>query len=97
MGIEACELDRSLTGPMETIFQDMLRDRCVGILRLADCKVQNRPTNKEGFCFKIYHTLHYPIYHKYGLKGETLKMASLPGMILVEIETWNHIFLIAGC
>ena len=57
----------------------MKRDRCVGILRLADCKVKERPTNRDGFSFKIYHLMHYPIYHKYGLKGETLKAAMIPG------------------
>lgn len=63
--------------------KDMLRDRCAGILRLADCEVKERPTNKDGFSFKIYHLLHYPIYHKYGLKGETLKLAMLP-------VSWNY-------
>eukprot|EP00027_Filamoeba_sp_ATCC50430_P009187 CAMPEP_0168561338 /NCGR_PEP_ID=MMETSP0413-20121227/11542_1 /TAXON_ID=136452 /ORGANISM="Filamoeba nolandi, Strain NC-AS-23-1" /LENGTH=767 /DNA_ID=CAMNT_0008592703 /DNA_START=91 /DNA_END=2394 /DNA_ORIENTATION=- len=58
--------------------KDMTRDRCVGILKLADCEIRTRQTNKDGFSFKIYHVLHYPIYHKYGLRGETLKMAKLP-------------------
>jgi len=66
--------------------KDMSRDRCVGILRLADCTVKERPTNKDGFSFKIYHLLHYPIYHKYGLKGETLKMAMIP-------VSWNYCIL----
>lgn len=34
--------------------QEMVRDKCAGILRLADCKVKERPTNKDGFSFKIY-------------------------------------------
>jgi len=66
--------------------KDMSRDRCAGILRLADCKVKERPTNKDGFSFKIYHLLHYPIYHKYGLKGEMLKMAMIP-------VSWNYCIL----
>jgi len=64
----------------------MVRDRCVGILRLGDCKVLERPTHKDGFSFKIYHLLHYPIYHKYGLRGETLKFAMLP-------VSWNYCIL----
>jgi len=64
----------------------MLKDRCAGILRLADCKVKERYTNKDGFSFKIYHLMHYPIYHKYGLKGETLKFAMLP-------VSWNYCIL----
>eukprot|EP01114_Cavostelium_apophysatum_P019741 TRINITY_DN6443_c0_g1_i3.p1 TRINITY_DN6443_c0_g1~~TRINITY_DN6443_c0_g1_i3.p1 ORF type:complete len:758 (+),score=220.97 TRINITY_DN6443_c0_g1_i3:191-2464(+) len=66
--------------------KDMQRDRCVGILRLAGCEVKYRPTNKDGFSFKIHHLLHYPIYHKYGLKGETLRMAMLP-------VSWNYCIL----
>jgi len=61
----------------------MLRDRCAGILRLADCEVKERPTNKDGFSFKLYHLLHYPIYHKYGLRGETIRTAMLP-------VSWNY-------
>jgi len=66
--------------------KDMLCDRCVGILRLADCKIERRPPNKDGYSFKIYHLLRYSIYHKYGLRGETLKLASLP-------VSWNYCLL----
>jgi hypothetical protein len=60
----------------------MHKDRCMGILRLNDCTVKERPTNKDGFSFKILHLLNYPIYAKYGLKGETLKTAMLPGFFI---------------
>jgi len=58
--------------------KDVARDRCSGILRLADCKVKERTPSKDGYSFKIFHLLHYPIYHKYGLKGETIKLAMIP-------------------
>jgi len=63
--------------------KDVSKDRCAGILRLADCKVKERLSTKDGYSFKIYHLLHYPIYHKYGLRGETLKLAMLP-------VSWNY-------
>ncbi|PRP77945.1 oxysterol binding family protein, member 7 [Planoprotostelium fungivorum] len=58
--------------------REMLKGRCTGIIRLADCHIRTRPTHKDGFSFKIWHSMNYPIYNKYGLKGETLKMAKLP-------------------
>jgi len=64
----------------------VVKDRVSGILRLSDCRVSERVTEKDGFSFKIEHLLHYPIYHKYGLRGETLKMAMLP-------VSWNYCIL----
>jgi len=58
--------------------KEMAKGRCVGIIRLADCHIRTRPTHKDGFSFKIWHMMNYPIYHKYGLKGESLKMAKVP-------------------
>jgi hypothetical protein len=39
---------------------------------------EERPTSMDGFSFKITNTLNYPIYEKKGLKGESIKMASVP-------------------
>eukprot|EP01117_Protostelium_nocturnum_P006323 TRINITY_DN2282_c0_g1_i2.p1 TRINITY_DN2282_c0_g1~~TRINITY_DN2282_c0_g1_i2.p1 ORF type:complete len:716 (-),score=260.67 TRINITY_DN2282_c0_g1_i2:118-2265(-) len=66
--------------------KEMSRGRCQGIIRLAECHVRTRPTHKDGFSFKIWHNKNYPIYHKYGLKGETLKMAKVP-------VGWNYCIL----
>jgi len=59
-------------------YKDEKEHRCSGELQLEDCKVQELNINKDGFSFKIYHLLHYPIFHKVGLKGEILKMTHLP-------------------
>eukprot|EP01116_Phalansterium_solitarium_P021643 TRINITY_DN680_c1_g1_i1.p1 TRINITY_DN680_c1_g1~~TRINITY_DN680_c1_g1_i1.p1 ORF type:complete len:950 (-),score=407.06 TRINITY_DN680_c1_g1_i1:787-3636(-) len=64
-------------------------NRCAGILRLSDCKVKLRKSGKsgkDGFQLKIYHLLHYPIYHRKGLQGETLKLAMIP-------VSWNYCLL----
>jgi len=45
---------------------------------LADCVIKERLSNRDGASFKIYHALKSPIYDKYGLKGETLKLAYIP-------------------
>jgi hypothetical protein len=65
------------------------KDRCVGIFQLADCIVEERPTSMEGFSFKITNTLSYPIYEKKGLKGESIKMASVP-------MGWTQAILLVG-
>eukprot|EP01119_Soliformovum_irregulare_P013605 TRINITY_DN3640_c0_g1_i1.p1 TRINITY_DN3640_c0_g1~~TRINITY_DN3640_c0_g1_i1.p1 ORF type:complete len:731 (+),score=236.41 TRINITY_DN3640_c0_g1_i1:64-2256(+) len=58
--------------------KEYARNRCAGILRLSDCMVKERLSNRDGASFKIYHALKSPIYDKYGLKGETLKLAYIP-------------------
>jgi len=58
--------------------KDASREKCSGILRLADCTIKERHPTKDGYSFKIYHLRHYPIYHRYGLRGETLKLALIP-------------------
>ena len=57
----------------------MAKDQCVGILQLADCRVVERTTVKEGFCFRIDNIFGHSIYEKRGLKGESIKMAKVPG------------------
>eukprot|EP01118_Nematostelium_gracile_P019133 TRINITY_DN874_c0_g1_i1.p1 TRINITY_DN874_c0_g1~~TRINITY_DN874_c0_g1_i1.p1 ORF type:complete len:733 (+),score=187.36 TRINITY_DN874_c0_g1_i1:91-2289(+) len=69
--------------------KEMARDRCIGILKLQDCKIKMRDSNKDSYSFKIYHVTKMPIYHKFGLRGETLKMAMIPG----KMVSWNYCIL----
>ena len=58
----------------------MAKDHCQGILQLADCRVTERATVKEGFSFRIDNIFGHSIYEKKGLKGESIKMAKVPGI-----------------
>ena len=58
--------------------RDIVKKNCLGIIRLADCKVEQYQSKSEGFALKISHRLGYSIYSKYGLRQEKIKMANLP-------------------
>jgi len=59
-------------------YDDELDKDCEGIILLKGCQVVERPTKKEGFCFKIFHPRKKAIYSAKGLKGETLPAALIP-------------------
>ena len=42
----------------------------VGTVLLNGCEILERPSKKEGFCFKIYHPLEHYIWATKGPKGE---------------------------
>jgi len=76
------------------------KDQCTGILQLADCKVEERATHKNGFSFKIKNIYNYPIYQSKGLKGESIKSARVPvgwtySMLLVSSESERKAWMTA--
>eukprot|EP01135_Chromosphaera_perkinsii_P004532 Nk52_evm2s288 gene=Nk52_evmTU2s288 len=50
----------------------------LGTIFLHGCMVTERPSKKEGFCFKIFHLYQNQIYGSKGPKGETLSSAFIP-------------------
>eukprot|EP00126_Sphaerothecum_destruens_P000246 Sdes_comp10291_c0_seq1m1925 len=61
------------------IFYKDPKDRdWLGTVFLHGCLVTERPSKKDGFCFKIYHPYQNAIYGTKGAKGETLPTAFLP-------------------
>lgn len=42
----------------------------VGTVLLNGCEILQRPSKKEGFCFKIYHPLEHYMWATKGPKGE---------------------------
>ncbi|XP_068117078.1 oxysterol-binding protein-related protein 5 isoform X2 [Hyperolius riggenbachi] len=50
----------------------------VGTLLLHSCELIERPTKKDGFCFKLYHPLDQSIWAVKGPKGENVGSITLP-------------------
>ncbi|XP_056383825.1 oxysterol-binding protein-related protein 5 isoform X1 [Hyla sarda] len=50
----------------------------VGTLMLHSCELIERPTKKDGFCFKLYHPLDQSIWAVKGPKGENVGSITLP-------------------
>eukprot|EP01136_Pigoraptor_vietnamica_P039828 Opistho-1_new@11048 len=59
-------------------FRDDKKVEWGGTLLLNGCEVIQRPTSKEGFCFKIYHPLELPIYATRGPHNEILPTMFVP-------------------
>lgn len=49
-----------------------------GTVLLSYCEVMERPSKKEGFCFKIYHPLEQTIWASRGPRGESLRAWTQP-------------------
>ncbi|XP_063045348.1 oxysterol-binding protein-related protein 5-like [Engraulis encrasicolus] len=60
-------------------------DHWVGTILLNACKLIERPSKKDGFCFKLYHPLDQSIWAVKGPKGETVGSITqpLPGTHLI--------------
>lgn len=52
----------------------------VGTIVLNSAKLIERPSKKDGFCFKIYHPLDQSIWAQKGPKGETYGALTQPLM-----------------
>ncbi|CAJ0967515.1 unnamed protein product [Ranitomeya imitator] len=50
----------------------------VGTLMIHSCELIERPTKKDGFCFKLYHPLDQSIWAVKGPKGENVGSITLP-------------------
>uniref|UniRef100_A0A8C5WJB8 Oxysterol-binding protein n=1 Tax=Leptobrachium leishanense TaxID=445787 RepID=A0A8C5WJB8_9ANUR len=50
----------------------------VGTLLLHSCELIERPSKKDGFCFKLYHPLDQSIWAVKGPKGENVGSITLP-------------------
>lgn len=57
---------------------DEMRDDAVGIIDLKGCKVSERESKKDGFCFKISSLTSSTIYMSRGLKNEILATKLAP-------------------
>eukprot|EP01117_Protostelium_nocturnum_P008459 TRINITY_DN3027_c0_g1_i1.p1 TRINITY_DN3027_c0_g1~~TRINITY_DN3027_c0_g1_i1.p1 ORF type:complete len:827 (-),score=301.29 TRINITY_DN3027_c0_g1_i1:36-2516(-) len=60
-------------------YQSEKKEDCFGIVVLNGCVIEERKTDKKGYCFVITHPQKKAIYSDKGLKGETLKSAKFPG------------------
>jgi hypothetical protein len=52
------------------IYKNDKQDQWIGTLMLSACEVIERPSKKEGFCFKIFHPINQSIWAAKGPKGE---------------------------
>ncbi|XP_073245268.1 oxysterol-binding protein-related protein 8-like isoform X2 [Porites lutea] len=55
---------------MLLIYKSAKHGQWVGTVLLNGCEILERPSKKEGFCFKIYHPLEHYIWATKGPKGE---------------------------
>uniref|UniRef100_A0A8C9QYT2 Oxysterol-binding protein n=1 Tax=Scleropages formosus TaxID=113540 RepID=A0A8C9QYT2_SCLFO len=53
-------------------------DHWVGTVLLSACKLIERPSKKDGFCFKLYHPLDKSIWAMKGPKGENVGSITQP-------------------
>uniref|UniRef100_A0A8C4TMQ5 Oxysterol-binding protein n=1 Tax=Erpetoichthys calabaricus TaxID=27687 RepID=A0A8C4TMQ5_ERPCA len=53
-------------------------DHWVGTILLSACKLIERPSKKDGFCFKLYHPLDKSIWTMKGPKGENVGSITQP-------------------
>uniref|UniRef100_A0A8C8GXB2 Oxysterol-binding protein n=1 Tax=Oncorhynchus tshawytscha TaxID=74940 RepID=A0A8C8GXB2_ONCTS len=60
------------------IYKTPKSDHWVGTLLLNACKLIERPSKKDGFCFKLYHPLDKSIWAVKGPKGENVGSITQP-------------------
>ncbi|XP_053337856.1 oxysterol-binding protein-related protein 5 [Clarias gariepinus] len=67
------------------IYKTPSSEHWVGTIILNACKLIERPSKKDGFCFKLYHPLDKSIWAMKGPKGETVGSITqpLPGNYLI--------------
>eukprot|EP00057_Strongylocentrotus_purpuratus_P012544 XP_011667018.1 PREDICTED: oxysterol-binding protein-related protein 8 isoform X4 [Strongylocentrotus purpuratus] len=67
------------------IYKSPKHGQWVGTILLNNCELIERPSKKDGFCFKIYHPLDQSIWATRGPKGETMGSFTqpLPGSYLI--------------
>lgn len=60
------------------IYKTPKTDHWVGTILLSACKLIERPSKKDGFCFKLYHPLDKSIWAVKGPKGENVGSITQP-------------------
>ncbi|XP_054885551.1 oxysterol-binding protein-related protein 5 isoform X2 [Poeciliopsis prolifica] len=60
------------------IYKTPTPDHWVGTILLSACKLIERPSKKDGFCFKLYHPLEKSIWAVKGPKGENVGSITQP-------------------
>uniref|UniRef100_A0A8D3CH51 Oxysterol binding protein-like 5 n=1 Tax=Scophthalmus maximus TaxID=52904 RepID=A0A8D3CH51_SCOMX len=60
------------------IYKTPKTDHWVGTILLSACKLIERPSKKDGFCFKLYHPLDKSIWAFKGPKGENVGSITQP-------------------
>ncbi|XP_035379476.1 oxysterol-binding protein-related protein 5 isoform X2 [Electrophorus electricus] len=60
------------------IYKSQSLEHWVGTVLLNACKLIERPSKKDGFCFKLYHPLEKSIWAMKGPKGETVGSITQP-------------------
>uniref|UniRef100_A0AAR2J2T4 Oxysterol-binding protein n=1 Tax=Pygocentrus nattereri TaxID=42514 RepID=A0AAR2J2T4_PYGNA len=60
------------------IYKTPSSEHWVGTILLNACKLIERPSKKDGFCFKLYHPLDKSIWAMKGPKGETVGSITQP-------------------
>nr|XP_057931478.1 oxysterol-binding protein-related protein 5 isoform X2 [Doryrhamphus excisus] len=60
------------------IYKTPKTDQWVGTILLSACKLIERPSKKDGFCFKLYHPLDKSIWAVKGPKGENVGSITQP-------------------
>ncbi|XP_071831986.1 oxysterol-binding protein-related protein 8-like isoform X3 [Apostichopus japonicus] len=60
------------------IYKSQKHGHWVGSILLTNCEIIERPSKKDGFCFKIYHPLDQSIWATKGPKGETVGAITQP-------------------
>uniref|UniRef100_A0AAY4C4Y3 Oxysterol-binding protein n=1 Tax=Denticeps clupeoides TaxID=299321 RepID=A0AAY4C4Y3_9TELE len=60
------------------IYKSPKVDHWVGTILLSTCKLIERPSKKDGFCFKLYHPLDQSIWAVKGPKGENVGSITQP-------------------
>ncbi|XP_034444188.1 oxysterol-binding protein-related protein 5 isoform X1 [Hippoglossus hippoglossus] len=60
------------------IYKTPKTDHWVGTILLSACKLIERPSKKDGFCFKLFHPLDKSIWAIKGPKGETVGSITQP-------------------
>ncbi|XP_022082788.1 oxysterol-binding protein-related protein 8-like isoform X2 [Acanthaster planci] len=60
------------------IYKSPKHGQWVGTILLNNCELIERPSRKDGFCFKIYHPLDQSIWATRGPKGETMGSITQP-------------------
>ncbi|XP_060759724.1 oxysterol-binding protein-related protein 8 isoform X4 [Neoarius graeffei] len=60
------------------IYKSQKSDQWVGTVLLSSCELIERPSKKNGFCFKLFHPLEQSIWAIKGPKGETVGSITQP-------------------
>ncbi|XP_053544092.1 oxysterol-binding protein-related protein 8 isoform X7 [Ictalurus punctatus] len=60
------------------IYKSQKSDQWVGTVLLSACELIERPSKKNGFCFKLFHPLEQSIWATKGPKGETVGSITQP-------------------